>query len=501
MTKHASTSTHVLIDIMPPNLAYVSEVDQDGAVDPLAIRAKDVFNFTMMADQAFELSNQRYSMFTFFSYVLQSKGLVKSECDQTSVGWFSDKHKDVFGCVIGYKWETRTGDVVVHRPISDLISFEDNVHIEKNEDDSDVSSLDAPFENDEDLVDRINAAQSSWRAHAYPHYKTLSRREMRAKQGVPLRAHSIEEYKQILREEMPVVFNEAHQQIDDDDDLLTTDTGAPTILSRQKDILTKVLPNRFDWRNVKGESFISPVRDQGACGSCFAMATIDALEARIRVQSKNAHKLNLAVQDVISCSPYSQQCSGGYPFAVAKYANDFGVVTEECMRYKAINGTCSMKCKNPDIVARVSSYEYVGGFLQAGNELDMMREIYENGPIVGSFMVHDDFKYYKDGVYTHVAGKAGHRKQSNPIEFTSHSICIIGWDEDETTGEKSWIIKNSWGRTFGEEAPKDSPFWKENCSNSESGPCRGFFRLRRGVDESAIESAAVSFIPKLQIRK
>ena len=64
----------------------------------------------------------------------------------------------------------------------------------------------------------------------------------------------------------------------------------------------------------------------------------------------------------------------------------------------------------------------------------------------------------------------------NPFEITNHAVVAVGYGADKKTGEKFWIVKNSWGEDWGEE---------------------GYFRIRRGTDECSIESIAVSAEPVL----
>ena len=73
------------------------------------------------------------------------------------------------------------------------------------------------------------------------------------------------------------------------------------------------LPSSFDWRNVNGVNYVSPIRDQGQCGSCYAFGTMAMFEARSRIRSNLSTGYILSTQDIVSCSEYSQGCEGGKP--------------------------------------------------------------------------------------------------------------------------------------------------------------------------------------------
>jgi len=170
-------------------------------------------------------------------------------------------------------------------------------------------------------------------------------------------------------------------------------------------------------------------------------------------------------QDIVECSVLSQGCTGGFNYLIAgRYAQDQGVVAEECNPYTGADGTCStdQTCSR----TYVSDYEYLGGYYGACNEQEMMKALVENGPFAVGYMVYFDFYFYTGGIYHHV----GFDDRYDPLEDMNHAVLLVGYGEDPNTGEKFWTCKNSWGPSFGEDG--------------------GYFRIRRGTDECGIESAA-----------
>uniref|UniRef100_A0A915K5N2 Peptidase C1A papain C-terminal domain-containing protein n=1 Tax=Romanomermis culicivorax TaxID=13658 RepID=A0A915K5N2_ROMCU len=79
----------------------------------------------------------------------------------------------------------------------------------------------------------------------------------------------------------------------------------PAPITQEHAFLTRDLPTSFDWRNISGVSYVSPVRAQLTCGSCYAFASMAMLEARYRIRSNNTRQPIFSPQDVIECSEYS----------------------------------------------------------------------------------------------------------------------------------------------------------------------------------------------------
>jgi len=145
-------------------------------------------------------------------------------------------------------------------------------------------------------------------------------------------------------------------------------------------------------------------------------------------------------------------------------------VAEKCNPYTGIGGSCSTSEKCPRLYA--TAYEYVGGYYGGCNEYLMMLALYKNGPLAVSFEVYEDFMQYSGGIYRHT----GLLDKFNPFELTNHAVLLVGYGVDKSSGVKYWIVKNSWGTTWGEQ---------------------GYFRILRGSDECAIESIAVQSFPIL----
>ncbi len=194
-------------------------------------------------------------------------------------------------------------------------------------------------------------------------------------------------------------------------------------------------PASFDWRNYNGYNYVTPIRDQGNCGSCWAFATSAALESQILIgDNAPGIDLNLAEQILLSCSS-AGSCGGGYISSASNFIRDTGLPLETCYRYTAANGSCPSACLNwQNLTHQIVNWHYVA---TTSPTVDVIKSaLNQFGPLVTTFQVYSDFYYYVGGVYSHTSG----------TYQGGHAVLIVGYDD---IGQY-FTVKNSWGTGWGE---------------------------------------------------
>jgi len=198
--------------------------------------------------------------------------------------------------------------------------------------------------------------------------------------------------------------------------------------------LDKSLPPRLDWRDRDGVSWVTPVRDQGACGSCWGFSAVGAVESAILLQSGNAglaSTLDLSEQMLLSCT--LGNCLGWFVGPALNYIQSTGVPDEACFPYQA-NGSVPCDDRCADWADRVKK---ISGSTLVASDVDTIRNALQRQPVTVTFTVYSDFYYYGGGVYEHVWGDYE----------GGHAVVIVGYDDVE----HAWIVKNSWDADWGED--------------------------------------------------
>ncbi|XP_048207434.1 procathepsin L-like [Perognathus longimembris pacificus] len=199
------------------------------------------------------------------------------------------------------------------------------------------------------------------------------------------------------------------------------------------EFLLDELPASVDWRE---KGYVSHVKDQGNCGSCWTFTTTGALEGQMF--KKTGKLVSLSEQNLMDCSKDNYGCDGGRPDWAYQYIKKIGGLdSEESYPYEARVGPCRY---NPE-----KSVANVTGFINIPpNEKALMHAVATVGPIAaGVHSLRDSFKYYKGGLY---------HDQNCARRPLTHAVLIVGYGyegEKETATNKYWLIKNSWGKSWG----------------------------------------------------
>jgi len=200
----------------------------------------------------------------------------------------------------------------------------------------------------------------------------------------------------------------------------------------EADIDVASLPESVDWRT---EGYVTPVKNQGQCGSCWAFSAIVTMEgAHFK---KSGQLVSLSEQNLVDCVKYnSAGCNGGFPIDGIHYAiKNGGVDTESAYKYHARNGHCHFK--KDHVGATFTSAKRVAH----KNETALQSALATIGPIsVAIDASRWSFQLYKGGVYN---------EPHCSTTSLDHGVAAVGYGTED--GKDYYIVKNSWGKSWGED--------------------------------------------------
>ena len=189
------------------------------------------------------------------------------------------------------------------------------------------------------------------------------------------------------------------------------------------------MAQELDWRK---SGVVTPVKDQGECGSCWSFSATGAMEGAYAI--KTGKLVSFSEQELIDCSTgYNDTgCSGGEMTNAFRYAIDNGMCKERDVPYKKSEHTCIQDTCNS------KTYFTDCKILPSANPSKMMRYI-QSQPLSAAIQAnHPIFKFYKSGVITTM--ECG--------QVPDHGVLIVGYGTEK--GNDYWLVKNSWGTDWGE---------------------------------------------------
>lgn len=214
-------------------------------------------------------------------------------------------------------------------------------------------------------------------------------------------------------------------------------------------------PEYLDWRQF---GVVTPVKNQGKCGSCWTFSTTGALESHYAL--RHGFTPLLSEQQLVDCAGDFNNfgCNGGLPSQAFEYIKHVrGLETETDYPYTAVAGKCAF-----DATKLAVDVPYGSVNITQGDEQALYEAVTKKGPVSIAFQVIAGFKDYAGGVYTTDSCK------QDP-QSVNHAVLAVGYGYDAKTKLNYWIVKNSWGYGWGEE---------------------GYFRIKRGANLCGVATCA-----------
>jgi len=258
---------------------------------------------------------------------------------------------------------------------------------------------------DKELVEQINANQSTWTAGFNDRFRGVTLLEAQRLMGV----------KSLVPKE-----------------------GVPV---KRHNVNANDIPAEFDARKQWG-SKVHPIRDQQQCGSCWAFSGSEVLSDRLAIASNGAVDVVLSPEDMVSCDTGDQGCNGGMLDNLWEYLVSTGIVSDSCFPYAAGTGVapaCATKCADSEAWKKYKATDY----FHLTTVEDIQAEIMKNGPVQAAFIVYKSFLSYKSGIYQK------HWWQFWDQQLGGHAVKLVGWGVENNT--PYWIVANSWNTSWGED--------------------------------------------------
>ena len=211
-------------------------------------------------------------------------------------------------------------------------------------------------------------------------------------------------------------------------------SDAPSVPMLRSSLQT--LPSSFSWMS----NGVTPIKDQGNCGSCWAFSTVGPLESQILLQGGGT--VDLSEQYLLSCNLSGYNCNGGW------FAHDYhmdesgqdnngpGAVLAAEDPYTGTDAACRSTYDHP---YRLTSWAYIGSESAVPSTDAINQAIYTYGPVSVAICAQELFQNYSGGIFN--------TGESCGSDVINHAVVLVGWNDNNGNGY--WILRNFWGTSWG----------------------------------------------------
>ena len=216
-------------------------------------------------------------------------------------------------------------------------------------------------------------------------------------------------------------------------------------LAKRKAVKTQRKSNAdsVDWRD---KGVVNGIKDQAQCGSCWAFSAVQAAESANAISSGTLP--SYSEQNLVDCVTKCSGCNGGlmteaYDHIISEQNGQFNL--ESDYKYTAVDGTCKFSQYSP--VGKISRYTNI----VEGDEDDLAAKVEQYGPVAVAIDASSySFQLYSGGIYD---------EPSCSSYSLDHGVGCVGFGSEN--GTKYWIVRNSWGTSWGEKG-YIKMLWKDN---------------------------------------